>query len=156
MAVSREVRPDGTSPLMASSSRLKLAPFGSNLSRGMTPTFGDGSIEHLEWAQQTRIARAAEAAGFEGIIPVGRYRGYPDDSAWSWESYDVIPWATGLGAATDRLQVFSTVHVPLVHPLKLAKELATVDHVSGGRSRSTSSRVERRGFRDVRDHSDRA
>jgi alkanesulfonate monooxygenase SsuD/methylene tetrahydromethanopterin reductase-like flavin-dependent oxidoreductase (luciferase family) len=99
----------------------------------MTPTVGEGSIAQLDWAQQTRIARAAEAAGLEGIIPVGRYRGIRGLSRWSWESYDVIPWATGLAAATERLQVFSTVHVPLVHPLKVAKELATVDHVSGGR-----------------------
>ena len=86
----------------------------------------------LTGTQQTRIARTAEAAGLEGIIPVGRYRGYRDGSGWSWESYDSIPWATGLGASTERLQVFSTVHVPLTHPLKMAKELATVDHVSGG------------------------
>ena len=45
----------------------------------------------------------------------------------------MLPWATGVGAATERLQVFATVHVPLAHPLKLAKELATVDHVAGGR-----------------------
>jgi alkanesulfonate monooxygenase SsuD/methylene tetrahydromethanopterin reductase-like flavin-dependent oxidoreductase (luciferase family) len=99
----------------------------------MTPTVGEGSIEHLDWAQQARIARAAEAAGFEGIIPVGRYRGFSGGSRWSWESYDVIPWATGLAASTQRLQVFSTVHVPLIHPVEAAKELVTIDHVSGGR-----------------------
>src|SRR5829696_5834290 len=125
--------PDRTSPLMTSSSRLKLAPFGFNLSRGMTPTYGEGSIAHLDWDQQVRIARAAEAAGLEAVIPVASYRGNREGSRWSMESYDSIPWATGIGASTDRIQVFSTVHVPLMHPLKLAKELATVDHVSGGR-----------------------
>src|SRR3954464_408927 len=133
MSRAHELLPDRSSPLMTSSSRVKLAPFGSNLSRGMTPTFGEGSIAHLDWDQQTRIARAAEAAGFEAIIPVASYRGQREGSGWSRESYDAIPWATGLGAATDRLQVFSTLHVPLAHPLKIAKELATVDHVSGGR-----------------------
>ena len=48
------------------------------------------------------------------------------------ESYDSVPWATGIGASTGALQVFSTVHVPLMHPLKMAKELATADHISGG------------------------
>ena len=133
MAVEHGLRPNSTSPLMVSSSRLKLAPFGANISRGMTPTVGEGSIAQLDWAQQIRIARAAEAAGLEAIIPVGRYRGYRGGSQWFWESYDVIPWAAGLAASTERLQVFSTVHVPLVHPLKVAKELATVDHVAGGR-----------------------
>jgi alkanesulfonate monooxygenase SsuD/methylene tetrahydromethanopterin reductase-like flavin-dependent oxidoreductase (luciferase family) len=103
------------------------------MTRGMTPTFGEGSVAQLDWAQQVEIARAAEAAGLEAIIPVGRFRGNRGGSGWQWESYDVVPWAAGLGAATERLQVFSTVHVPLVHPVKVAKELATVDHVSGGR-----------------------
>ena len=126
------LRPDPTSPLMTSSSRLKLAPFGFNMSRGMTPTFGEGSIAHLDWGQQTRIARTAEAVGLEAVIPVASYRGNRGGSRWSMESYDSVPWATGIGASTDRLQVFSTVHVPLMHPLKMAKELATADHVSGG------------------------
>ena len=60
MAVEHGLRPNSTSPLMVSSSRLKLAPFGANISRGMTPTVGEGSIAQLDWAQQIRIARAAE------------------------------------------------------------------------------------------------
>jgi len=32
------------------------------------------------------------------------------------------------------MAIFSTVHVPLVHPVYAAKALATVDHISGGRA----------------------
>jgi alkanesulfonate monooxygenase SsuD/methylene tetrahydromethanopterin reductase-like flavin-dependent oxidoreductase (luciferase family) len=35
---------------------------------------------------------------------------------------------------TKNIALFSTVHVPMVHPVFAAKALATVDHASGGRS----------------------
>lgn len=126
--------PDPSSPLMRSTSKLKMAAFGLNISRGLTATCGEGAIAHMDWDQQLRIARVAEAAGLEAILPVARFRGYAGDSGWSRESYDSIPWAAGVSAVTSRIQVMSTIHVPLNHPTKLAKELATVDHVSQGRS----------------------
>ena len=36
-------------------------------------------------------------------------------------------------AATKRINVFATVHVPLLHPLVAAKQMATVDHIGQGR-----------------------
>ena len=50
---------------------------------------------------------------------------------WSFETFT---WAAGLAAATERIGLFMTVHVPLVHPLYAAKALATVDHISQGRA----------------------
>ena len=50
---------------------------------------------------------------------------------WSFETFT---WAAGLAALTSRIAIFSTVHVPLVHPIYAAKALATVDHISGGRA----------------------
>jgi alkanesulfonate monooxygenase SsuD/methylene tetrahydromethanopterin reductase-like flavin-dependent oxidoreductase (luciferase family) len=114
-------------------SALKMAPFGVNMQRGVTPTLGEGSIAELDWAQQVRIARAAEAAGMEGIIAGARWRGYRGPSNWCHESYEGLPWAAGIGAATERLSIFSTIHVPLLHPVRAAKTIATADHVAGGR-----------------------
>jgi alkanesulfonate monooxygenase SsuD/methylene tetrahydromethanopterin reductase-like flavin-dependent oxidoreductase (luciferase family) len=48
-------------------------------------------------------------------------------------SFESIAWACGLLAATRRLQVFCTVHVPLHHPLVAAKQMATGDHIGRGR-----------------------
>ena len=97
-----------------------------NLSRGLTATLGEGSIAHLDWDQQVWIAVAAEDAGLEAVLPVGRFRGYAGDSGWSRETYDSIPWAAGIGASTTRVQVMATILVPLNHPTKSATELATV------------------------------
>ena len=70
---------DGThlpSPLFTSPHRLKLGVFHMNCTRGATPTLAEGSIETLDWAQQVRIAVAAETAGLDAIIPIARWRGY--------------------------------------------------------------------------------
>ena len=127
------VGPDPMCPVMASTSTLKMAPFGVNSTCGVTPTMGEGSIAKLEWTKRVAIARAAETAGLEAVIPGARWRGYEGESGWCPESYEGIPWAAGIGEATERIQVFSTIHLPLLHPLRVAKEMATVDHVSAGR-----------------------
>lgn len=125
--------PDLSTPLFASRSRLKLAPFAFNFTRGGTPTLAEGSIAALDWQQQLRIARLAEDSGFEAVISAARWRGYDGPSRWCQDSYDGTPWAAGIGASTSRIMVFSTVHVPLFHPVQIAKLSATVDHICGGR-----------------------
>jgi alkanesulfonate monooxygenase SsuD/methylene tetrahydromethanopterin reductase-like flavin-dependent oxidoreductase (luciferase family) len=42
-------------------------------------------------------------------------------------------WAGGLLAVTRRINVFSTIHVPLYHPVVAAKQIATADHMGQGR-----------------------
>ena len=45
-----------------------------------------------------------------------------------------IPWLTGLAMATDRIRLGTMVASPnFRHPVTLAKEAMTLDHVSGGR-----------------------
>jgi Luciferase-like monooxygenase len=47
-------------------------------------------------------------------------------------SFESITWACGLLAATQRINVFCTVHVPLHHPVAAAKQMATADHIGQG------------------------
>jgi FMNH2-dependent dimethyl sulfone monooxygenase len=119
-------------PLLGSKNRLKLAVFGTNLSGGMSLTAAAGSIS-VSWEEQVRLAQAADEAGFEGLVPVARWKGYSGASRANERSFDTLTWAAGVAAVTRRLQVFATVHVPTVHPVRLAKEVATIDHISGGR-----------------------
>jgi FMNH2-dependent dimethyl sulfone monooxygenase len=122
------------SPLFRSENKLKLAVFGFNNTRGLSLSAGQGTIAKLDWPQQLRIARAAEAAGIEAVISAARWRGYPGPAGCNSEQYDVVPWAAALAASTERLLFFSTIHVPLLHPLRVAKDLATIDHISSGRA----------------------
>jgi alkanesulfonate monooxygenase SsuD/methylene tetrahydromethanopterin reductase-like flavin-dependent oxidoreductase (luciferase family) len=49
-------------------------------------------------------------------------------------SYETLTHAAALGAVTQNIAVFATVHVPMVHPVFAAKALTTIDHVSNGRA----------------------
>ena len=44
-----------------------------------------------------------------------------------------LSWASALLASTDEIVAFSTIHVPLVHPVFAAKSIVTADHVGQGR-----------------------
>ena len=115
-----------------SDNRLKLGLFGANCSSGravtLVPERWSGS-----WPDNLRLAKMADAAGFEFMLPVGRWKGYGGDTDYQGETLETIAWATGLLAATERLTVFGTVHAPMFHPLVAAKQFATADHIGGGR-----------------------
>lgn len=115
-----------------SSNRLKLGLFGANCSSGravtMVPERWSGN-----WDDCLRLARMADEAGIEFMLPVGRWKGYGGDTDYQGETLETVTWAAGLLAATQRLTVFGTVHAPLIHPLIAAKQFVTADHIGGGR-----------------------
>lgn len=125
--------PAQTTALFTTKSKFRLAPFAINFQRGGAPTLGEGSIATLDWNQQVRIAQLADEAGFEAIIAAARWRGYAGEAHWAQQTYEGMPWAAGIASATKRLVVFATVHVPLYHPVQIAKLSSTIDHISGGR-----------------------
>ena len=40
-------------------------------------------------------------------------------------NFETFTWAAGLSAATEKISIFATFHVPTVHPVRAAKEVAT-------------------------------
>jgi len=119
--------------LVADPDHFSLAVFSSNMAGGTNLTTVDGPPV-VTWDETVRIARAAERAGFEAIIPVARWRSpsTTQDPA-AHRSFETFTWAAGVAASTETIQVFATFHIPTVHPVRAAKEIATVDHISGGR-----------------------
>lgn len=90
-------------------------------------------------ASAVRIAQAAEASGLESVW-TGEHIVLPDPSlpslplAPDTPMLDTIVALTWIAAYTKRLRIASGIIVlPLRNPLLLAKELATLDVVSGGR-----------------------
>ena len=94
-----------------------------------------------------RLAMAAEKAGFESLIVVEHvvwptdYRSpYPYSATGklpggpSTKLPDPLIWMAYVGAVTTRLRFLTGVLVlPQRNPLVLAKEVATLDHLTGGR-----------------------
>jgi len=111
---------------------LKLGLFGANCSSGrsyiIAPERWDAS-----WENNVRLAQMADDAGLECMVPIARWKGYGGESNPNGSSWESITWACGLLAATKRINVFATVHVPLNHPIVAAKQMATADHIGKGR-----------------------
>jgi alkanesulfonate monooxygenase SsuD/methylene tetrahydromethanopterin reductase-like flavin-dependent oxidoreductase (luciferase family) len=83
------------------------------------------------WAESLARARHIEALGYAHLwtydhLSWRRYRERP------WHA--AIPWLTGIAASTSTIRVGTMVASPnFRHPVTLAKEAMTLDHVSGGR-----------------------
>lgn len=86
-----------------------------------------------------RVARHAESAGFESVwtgehlvLPSPRPRGFAVEPTVPF--LDTIVALTLVAANTTTIAVASgIIELPLHHPVTLAKQLASIDHVAGGR-----------------------
>jgi FMNH2-dependent dimethyl sulfone monooxygenase len=87
-----------------------------------------------DWDAIEKLARLADDAGFEFILPIARWKGYGGETDVRAASFETLTHGAALAAITRRIAIFSTVHVPLVHPVFAAKALMTIDHVSRGRA----------------------
>src|SRR6516165_9142179 len=117
---------------MHGSNRLQIGLFGANCSSGRSATTVPERWS-ASWPDCLRLARMADAAGLDFMLPIARWKGYGGETDFHGSSLETITWAVGLLGATARMTVFGTVHAPLFHPLIAAKELVTADHVGEGR-----------------------
>ena len=117
---------------MYNSNALKLGLFGVNCSSGRSATKVPERWS-ASWPDCLKLARMADAAGIDFMLPIGRWKGYGGDTDLHGETLETLTWATGLLASTEHITVFGTVHAPLFHPLIAAKEFVTADHVGRGR-----------------------
>ena len=93
------------------------------------------------------FAQAAEAAGFESlwtvehvVVPSGYASPYPYDASGKMPGGEDFPipdpliWLTYLASATSTINLATGILIlPQRNPVVLAKEVATLDHLSGGR-----------------------
>ena len=79
----------------------------------------------------TERARAAEQAGFDGIAVMDHFAPPALPSA---DSFDAMTTAAAIAARTDQLKISHLVLCSSFrHPSVLAKEMVSLDHLSGGR-----------------------
>jgi alkanesulfonate monooxygenase SsuD/methylene tetrahydromethanopterin reductase-like flavin-dependent oxidoreductase (luciferase family) len=117
---------------MYNGNQLKIGLFGANCSSGRSATMV-AERWSATWPDCLRLARMAEAAGIDFMLPIARWKGYGGATDFHGTSLETMTWAAGLLAATERITVFGTVHAPLFNPLIAAKEFVTADHIGEGR-----------------------
>ncbi len=122
----------GRNESMFNSNRLKLGIFAPNCSSGLAVTKVAERWD-ASWTGNLELARQADAAGIEFILPIARWRGYGGETNFEGSTLETITWASGLLAQTSGITVFGTVHAPLVHPILAAKQMVTADHIGQGR-----------------------
>lgn len=110
--------------------RFKLGVFGANCSGGL-------SLLKERWAGQWQdnvaVAKLADDAGIECLVPLQRWKGYGGTSNVNANCLDSLSWACGLLSQTRYISVFATVHATLLHPVFAAKQMATADLIGNGR-----------------------
>ena len=123
--------PDTVRPLFRSPHALKLGLFGANLAGiGLTAI---PERWMARWDDNVTVAKMADEAGLDFLLPVARWKGYGGSTDPQGTSFETLTWATGLLAITTKITVFATVHIPMIHPVLAAKQCVTADHVGHGR-----------------------
>jgi dimethylsulfone monooxygenase len=117
---------------MYNGNALKVGIFGANCSSGRAATKVPERWSAC-WPDCLSLARLADKAGIDFMLPIGRWKGYGGDTDFHGTTLETVTAAAGLLAATERITVFGTVHAPLFHPLIAAKAFVTADHIGEGR-----------------------
>src|SRR6056297_3665507 len=123
------VRPN---PIRDSKNRVKLGVFATN-GNGAAFTFHPDRFD-CTWDTNVRLARTAEALGFEAFVSAAHWKSFGGDGHYSGDLMETFTWAGAVAAVTDRIGIVSTLHLTLIHPVFAAKAEATVDLISGGRA----------------------
>lgn len=112
--------------------KFKLGLFAINCASGLAETKVNERWLN-SWENNLKIAQLADEAGLEYLLPLGRWKGYDGETHFHSNVLESISWASALLATTRQIGVISTIHTSLHNPVILAKQLATMDHIGGGR-----------------------
>jgi alkanesulfonate monooxygenase SsuD/methylene tetrahydromethanopterin reductase-like flavin-dependent oxidoreductase (luciferase family) len=112
--------------------KFKLGLFAPNCSSATAFTSIPNRWE-ASWENNLKLAHLCDQIGIECFVPIARWKGYGGPTNPNGSTFETMTWACGLLAQTRHLNVFGTVHAPLIHPVLAAKQMVTVDHVSQGR-----------------------
>jgi alkanesulfonate monooxygenase SsuD/methylene tetrahydromethanopterin reductase-like flavin-dependent oxidoreductase (luciferase family) len=111
--------------------RFKLGLFGLNCSTSVATTAPERWTAN--WEENVTAGRLADEAGLEFLLPIARWKGYGGTTDRQGTTYETLSWASAMLASTRDIDVFATVHVPLVNPVFAAKSSVTAHHVGRGR-----------------------
>lgn len=118
---------------MRGPNKFKIGVFAANADGGLTLTKVPERWPAI-WSEVVEVAQMADRAGLEFFLPIARWKGYGGETNSRSRSFETLTFAAALSGVTKNIALFSTVHVPMIHPVFVAKALATVDQASGGRA----------------------
>jgi alkanesulfonate monooxygenase SsuD/methylene tetrahydromethanopterin reductase-like flavin-dependent oxidoreductase (luciferase family) len=122
-----------TNPIF-SDNRLKLGTFCNN---SAMPQMSLAPERYCPtWDRSKAIASRVDAMGMEAILSLATWRGpiWGDARHVSSQEFEPFTWTAALSALCRHAAVIPTFHVKLMRPAFVAKAIATIDHITGGRA----------------------
>lgn len=111
---------------------MKFGIFLPNGSNGYIPSAG--SPQYLPSFQHNlRISLEAERQGLDFVLSMMKYRGFGGETGY-WDScLESFTLMAGIAAATKSIGLFPSISILSQHPAVVARMVATIDDISGGR-----------------------
>ncbi len=119
--------------VMFDDEQFKLGFFSANCSSGMAVTKVKERWVN-SWENNLQLAQMADAAGIDFMLPIARWIGYGGETNFHGSVLETMTWAAGLLSHTNRISVIATIHTAANHPVVVAKQIATIDHIGQGRA----------------------
>ena len=119
--------------VMFDNEQFKLGFFSANCSSGMAVTKVPERWVN-SWENNLKLAKLGDEAGIDFMLPIARWIGYGGETDFHGSVLETMTWASGLLAHTHRISVIATIHTAANHPVIVAKQIATIDHIGKGRA----------------------
>lgn len=111
---------------------MKFGVFLPNGSNGYIPSAASPVYEPT-YQHNLDISLAAERQGLDFVLSMMKFRGFGGDTGY-WDScLESFTLMAGLAAATSTIGLFPSISILSQHPAVVARMVATIDDISGGR-----------------------
>jgi len=110
------------------------SPGGLSAGRGAQAAAGSPALGVVN--DVVEIARTAEAAGFDAILLADFVAGPADAAQWKHRApsfFDPVVLTSAIIQATSKIGVIPTLSSSFDHPYSIARQVLSLDHLSGGR-----------------------
>jgi dimethylsulfone monooxygenase len=111
--------------------KFKIGLFGINSDSGLSLTTAkekwSAKVDEL-----TKLIKYCDN-NIDFILPLSKWKGWDGESDPNSLSYETLTFSSYFGALTKKLYFFSTVHVPFIHPVFVARAIATNHKLTNGR-----------------------
>ncbi len=112
--------------------KFEIGLFGLNSSSGIAMTKSKKRWK-ANWEDIKKVIHLSDDNKIDFIFTVQRWLGFGGSTDPAGKTFDSLTMSSAISTITKKIQVYSTVHVPLMHPTFLARSLSTIDQISKGR-----------------------
>ena len=111
---------------------MKFGVFLPNGSNGYIPSAAS-PLYAPTYAHNLAIAREAEHQGLDFVLSMMKFRGFGGSTGYWDACLESFTLMAALAAATTRVELYPSISILSQHPAVVARMVATIDDISGGR-----------------------